>query len=88
MDDLHTYRCILGQAFYKFHYENFVKGTSRQSALGPANAADGSINSWYDVSVSGNEVKSFVSLDGSPFNEGYPILCVVIPAKGEQIRNT
>lgn len=86
LDDIDTYGCLTRQAFYSWHYENFVKGTPSANDLGPANAVDGSITSWTNVAVKRGEIKSFVAKDGGPFNSGYPTLCVILLADKDKIK--
>tara|TARA_R100000664_G_scaffold24516_1_gene34323 strand:+ start:4726 stop:8907 length:4182 start_codon:yes stop_codon:yes gene_type:complete len=88
LDDVHTYECIVSQAFYKWHYENFVKNNSSSGYLSPANASDGSSISWTDIPLKQGQFKSFVALDGGPFNTGFPTVCLTFIVKKEEIKSS
>lgn len=78
LTDPHTYECITKQAFYTWHYENFINTTAIKDVLKKENAGDGSVVDWKDVVVGPNlDPAIFISRSGAPFNAGFPVICVV-----------
>ena len=77
LTDPHTYECIAKQAFYMWHYENFINTTAIKDVLKKENAGDGSVIDWSEVEVTGDQFSIFISRSGAPFNAGYPVFCVI-----------
>ena len=88
LDDPYTYESITKQAFYKWHYENFINTTALKDVIKKENAADGSVVNWSDVVVEKDGFSVFISRSGSPFNAGFPVICVVFEGPRADIQET
>jgi len=86
LDDRYTYESITKQAFYTWHYENFINTTALKDVIKKENAGDGSVVNWSDVVVKKDGFSVFISRSGAPFNAGFPVICVVFEGTREDTK--
>ncbi len=70
-----VYKVITKQAFYNWHYENFIKYFEYDSVI--KTKSDLNLSKWQD-SNPGENVTFFIDQSGGPFNSGVPTVCCVI----------
>ena len=75
-----VYDVITKQAFFNWHYKNFIEDLEYDKVIKKANPGDGSSVGWNNVNPS-EGVSFFISQTGAPFNTGTPIVCCVIQEK-------
>ena len=88
LDDRYTYESITKQAFYAWHYQNFINTTALKDVIKKENAGDGSVVNWSDVVIEKDGFSVFISRSGSPFNAGFPVICVVFEGTRDDIKET
>jgi len=82
LNDTETYEVLTKQAFFKWHYKNFIEDLEYNKVIKTANPGDGSSNGW----TSFREKEGFyVSPTGAPFNTGTPTVCCLIEEKVENV---
>ena len=80
LNEREVYDVITKQAFFKWHYKNFIQDLEYNNVIKKENPGDGSSVGWNNVDP--NEgVSFFISQTGAPFNTGTPIVCCVIQEK-------
>jgi len=78
LNDKETYEVLTKQAFFNWHYKNFIKNLEYDKVIKRANPGDGSSSGW----TSFREREGFyVSPTGAPFNNGTPTVCCFIEEK-------
>lgn len=84
ISDKRTYEVITRQAFFNWHYGEYVSGKTIERQFG-GNQFRQTLLDLQKINVGSGEKQVRISIDGSPFNAGYPVVCVVFEA--DQITN-
>jgi len=79
ISDKRTYEAITRQAFFNWHYGEYVSGKTIERQFG-GNQFRQTLLDLQKINVSSGEKQVRISIDGSPFNAGYPVVCVVFEA--------
>ena len=75
LNEPEVYEVVTKQAFYNWHYENFIKHFKYNSVI--KTKSDLNLSKWQD-SNPGENVTFFIDQSGGPFNSGVPTVCCII----------
>tara|TARA_R110002124_G_scaffold7285_2_gene42336 strand:+ start:4473 stop:8582 length:4110 start_codon:yes stop_codon:yes gene_type:complete len=78
LNDKETYEVLAKQAFFNWHYKNFIKNLEYDKVIKKANPGDGSSNGWTSFR---KREGFYISPTGAPFNTGTPTVCCFIEEK-------
>lgn len=84
INDKRTYEVITRQAFFNWHYGEYVTGKTIERQFG-GNQFRQTLLDLQRITVGSGEKQVRISIDGSPFNAGYPVVCVIFET--DQITN-
>ena len=77
LTDERTYETITKQAFFNWHYGDFIAGRTIEKRFGGKNQFAQSLLDIQKIDVTNKEKQIRISIDGSPFNAGFPVVCVI-----------
>lgn len=75
--DKRTYESITRQAFFNWHYGEYVANKGIEKRFGGKNQFAQSLLDIQKIDVTNKEKQIRISIDGSPFNAGFPVVCVI-----------
>lgn len=77
LTDKRTYESITRQAFFNWHYGEYVANKGIAKRFGGKNQFVQSSLDIQKIDVTNKEKQIRISIDGSPFNAGFPVVCVI-----------
>jgi len=77
LTDKRTYESITRQAFFNWHYGKYVANKGIAKRFGGKNQFVQSLLDIQKIDVTNKEKQIRISIDGSPFNAGFPVVCVI-----------